>query len=214
MRLLTIIFLLVISRIAFSQILDTVTITHKYYSTTFDKTKHYPVVVKYWLTRKMYACKTKIKRTNKFMPDPTLLDDTNLKKDYTNSGYDRGHNMAAEYNSCSVVGMKECFYYSNMCPQRHSFNAGIWKTLETYTRNKAKSNDSVLVWCGSVATRGNMIGRVVVPDYCWKVIYVKKKGLMEAYSFKNDASPSRPLESYKVTVDSIYKLSGFRFERN
>ena len=29
---------------------DTVTIKHKYYTTTFSKSKHFPIVVKYWLT--------------------------------------------------------------------------------------------------------------------------------------------------------------------
>jgi endonuclease G len=54
----------------------------------------------------MYACKTKIKRTNKFTPDPAIPSETNLKKDYTRSGYDRGHNMPAEDNCCSSTGMK------------------------------------------------------------------------------------------------------------
>jgi endonuclease G len=197
---------------AFSQTPDTITVTHKFYSTTFDRTKHYPVVVKYWLTKKMYACKSKIKRTNKFTPDPALPNDTNLKKDYTGSHYDRGHNMPAEDNTCNSFGMKECFYYSNMAPQTHSLNAGAWKTLETYTRNQAKKYDSVLVWCGSVSLSNRTIGRVSVPDYCWKIIHIKKQGITEAYSFKNDTSPSQPLNSYKVSVDSIYHLSGFKYE--
>ena len=108
---------LLVGFIAFSQTPDTITVTHKYYSSTFDRTKHYPVVVKYWLTKKMYACKTKIKRTNKFTPDPIIPNETNLKKDYTGSGYDRGHNMPAEDNTCTAVGMKECFYFSNMTPK-------------------------------------------------------------------------------------------------
>jgi endonuclease G len=203
---------MLIGSVSFSQTPDTITVTHKYYSTTFDRTKHYPVVVKYWLTKKMYTCKTKIKRTNKFTPDPALPDDTNLKNDYRRSGYDRGHNMPAEDNTCSSVGMNQCFYYSNMTPQTHSLNAGPWKTLETYARKQAKKYDSVLVWCGSVSLSDSVIGRVSVPDYCWKIIYIKKLDVSEAYSFKNDISPSEPLESYKVSVDSIYHLSGFKYE--
>ena len=33
--------------LTFSQVTDTITIHHKYYSTTFSKSKHFPVVVKY-----------------------------------------------------------------------------------------------------------------------------------------------------------------------
>jgi len=120
--------------------------------------------------------------------------------------------MPAEDNTCTSTGMRECFYYSNMAPQTHSLNAGAWKTLETYARKQAKKYDSVMVWCGSVTFSDSMIGRVSVPDYCWKIIHIKKKGITEAYSFKNDTSPSRPLDSYKVSVDSIYRLSGFRYE--
>ena len=212
MRLWLLIVSMLIGSVSFSQTPDTITVTHKYYSTTFDRTKHYPVVVKYWLTKKMYSCKTKIKRTNRFTPDPAIPDDTNLKNDYRGSGYDRGHNMPAEDNTCTSVGMKQCFYYSNMAPQTHSLNAGIWKTLETYARKQAKKYDSVMVWCGSVSLTNNVIGRVSVPDYCWKVIYIKKLDVIEAYSFKNDVSPSEPLDFYKVSIDSIYHLSGFKYE--
>jgi len=165
---------LLVGSVAFGQTPDTVTVTHKYYSSTFDRTKHYPLVVKYWLTKKMYSCKTKIKRTNNFTPDPAIPAVTNLKSDYAGSGYDRGHNMPAEDNTCSAVGMKECFYYSNMTPQTHSLNAGVWKTLEIYARKQAKTYDSVMVWCGSVSLSSNTIGRVSVPDCSWKIVYVKK----------------------------------------
>ena len=212
MRLWLLVVSILIGSVSFSQTPDTITVTHKYYSTTFDRAKHYPVVVKYWLTKKMYSCKTKIKRTNKFTPDPGLPDETNLKNDYKGSGYDRGHNMPAEDNTCSPVGMKQCFYYSNMTPQTHSLNAGIWITLESYARKQAKKYDSVLVWCGSVSLTDSVIGRVAVPDYCWKIIYIKKLDVIEAYSFRNDVSPSEPLDSCKVSVDSIYNLSGFRYE--
>ena len=109
--------------------------------------------------------------------------------------------------------MKECFYYSNMAPQTHSLNAGPWKTLETYSRKQAKKYDSVMVWCGSVSLSDSVIGRVSVPDYCWKIIYIKKLDVIEAYSFRNDISPSEPLDSYKVSIDSIYHLSGIRYTK-
>ena len=196
---------------AFSQSPDTVTISHKYYSTTFSKSKHFPVVVKYWLTKKMFACKKRFKRTNKFTPDPQLLAYTKLKKDYSGSGYDQGHNMDAYDNGCDSIGMIESFYYSNMCPQTPRLNRGIWKKLEGYCRTKAKTFDSVLVWCGSVAIGKKHIGKVAVPDYCWKIIYVKKQGAIEAYSFKNDKAQAKPLSAYKVSVDSVWHLSGLRF---
>ena len=59
-----------------------------------------------------------------------------------------------------------------------------------------------------------LIGRVSVPDYCWKVLFVKATGETEADSFKNDDLPTQVLESYRVTVDSIFNLSGIHSETN
>jgi len=140
-----------------------------------------------------------------------LPDETDLKNDYKGAGYDRGNNMPAEDNTCDVDGMNECFYYSNMTPQTHSLNAGIWKMLETYTRKIAKEDDSVLVWCGSVSFSGKTIGKVSIPDYCWKIIYIQKLDSTVAFSFKNNTEKAGLLENYKVSIDSIYHLSGFKF---
>lgn len=75
------------------------------------------------MTKRMYSCETKIGRTNKFTLDPALPNDANLKNDYIGSGSDRGHKMPVEDNTCSSVGMEECFYYSNMTPQTHSLHS-------------------------------------------------------------------------------------------
>ncbi len=203
--------LAVITQICYSQ--DT-TISHTYYTTVFSESEHIPVVVKWWLTREMVSCSNRAKRTNKFTADPDLSQFTNLNKDYARSGYDRGHNLSAEDNVCSATGMKECFYYSNMCPQTPKLNRGVWKSLETYCRKLAKQNDSLLIWCGSVCTSSTSIGKdkVAVPDYCWKIVYIKKTGETQAYSFKNDISEAKPISNYEVSADSVEHLSGLKFK--
>jgi endonuclease G len=192
---------------------DTVTIRHKYYTTTFSKSKYIPIVVKYWLTKAMLSCQDRVMRTNKFKPDPFLPDYTNLDKDYHRSGYDRGHNMSGADCGCDLIGMTECFYYSNICPQTPALNRGRWKVLEEYTRRMVKVYDSVLVWCGAVASSGKQIGIFYVPDYCWKIIYIKKIGAVEAYSFKNDNNNFETPNTYKVPLDSVQKLSDLRFTK-
>jgi endonuclease G len=196
-----------------TQYSDTVTIRYKYYTTTFSKSKHIPTVVKYWLTKAMLSCQNRVKRTNRFRPDPLLPEYTNLDKDYNKSGYDRGHNLAAADCGCDSIGMIESFYYSNACPQTPSLNRGRWKALEGYTRRLVLVYDSVLVWCGAVTTSGRHIGKVAVPDYCWKIIYIKRSGAVEAYSFKNDNSHFEALDTHKVSLDSVQNLSGFFFTK-
>ena len=144
---------------------------------------------------------------------PQLPQYTDLEKDYKRSGYDRGHNMDALDNACDLTGEKESFYYSNMCPQTPRLNRGIWKSLETYCRSLSMEYDSLLIWCGSAVTTGRTIGPddVAVPDYCWKIIYIKRTGKTYAYSFRNDESKADPLPSYEVSLDSVQHLSGLKF---
>ncbi len=202
--------LIALSQISYSQ---NVTIHHAYYTTTFSESLRIPVVVKWWLTREMVSCSQHLKRTNKFTTDPQLPKYTNLNEDYTRSGYDRGHNMPAEDNACTMTGMEQCFYYSNMCPQTPKLNRGIWKKLETYTRELARQDDSVLVWCGSVVKSGHSIGpdKVAVPDYCWKILYIEHSRDTLAYVFPNIATVSGILTGFSVSVDSVEHLSGVRF---
>ena len=202
----------IVGSISHCQSHDTVTIRHKFYATTFNTSLRFPIVVKYWLTKKMQDCGKKSKRTDKFTPDPQLPEFTDLKKDYYKSGYDEGHNMDAFDNSCDSIGMIESFYFSNMSPQTHRLNAGAWKRLEEYARAKAATFDSVLIWCGSVSLKSKKhIGKVRVPDYCWKIVYTRKTGAVEAYSFKNNKVKPIALSSYKVPLDSVEHLSGLKF---
>jgi endonuclease G len=187
---------------------DTITIYHKYYTTTFSKSKHFPVVVKYWLTRSMVDCKHRYKCSNKFKPDPLIPKYTNLDKDYKKSGYDRGHQMNAYDCGCDSTAIAESFYYSNVAPHLPSLNRGIWKQLEEYPRKLVQEYDSVLLWCGSVAFHDRFIGRAVVPDYCWKIIFIKISGIVKAYSFRNDIILKRYKPSFEVSVDSIQNLTG------
>lgn len=192
-----------------------VTIKHKVYTTKFSESQRIPVVVKWWLTKAMLDCPNPMRRTNDFKPDPQLPSYTDLAKDYAKSGYDQGHNCDAADNLCDTVAEHESFYYSNMCPQTSRLNSGIWKRLEDSCRALATKYDSTLIWCGSVATSGRTIGpdKVAVPDYCWKIVYVKHKHKTMAFVFPNTTTLTGPLSNYHVTLDSVRHLSGIRFTK-
>ena len=114
-------------------------------------------------------------------------------------------------NQCDSKLLTECFYFSNMAPQYHSLNAGVWKTLEIRTRELAEQLDSVKVWCGSVG-KVSQIGEVSVPTKCWKVIYIKKTKVWEAYVFENTKEQSKKLDKLKVKLSDVEKLTGFKFK--
>jgi len=205
---------LLISIILFSIIVksqDTIRIKHTNYTTVFSKSKHYPVLVEWWITRSKIGCPTPLKRKNNFQPDPLLPNETNLKNDYVGSGVDRGHMMPASENLCQTQSIQdECFYFSNISPQYHSLNAGDWKSVETMEKEYAKKEDSVHVWCGNIGV-AKKIGKVSVPTQCWKVIYFVKTKEWMAFLFENNTSKPDGIHNNLVDKKEIEKLTGFKF---
>ena len=194
---------------------DVVVIKHTNYTTHFSKSKKYPLEVEWWITKAKVGCLTPLARKDNFKPDPQLMAETNLGADYVGSGTDRGHNMPAAENQCQTPAVQdECFYFSNMTAQYHSLNAGDWKSVEVLERQIAKDNDSVHVWCGSVGV-AKTIGadKVAVPTECWKVIYVVKTKEYLAYIFKNTTDKPTGVNSHKVLVSDVEKLTGFKFKK-
>lgn len=205
--------ILLISVLCFSSVKsqDTIRLKHTNYITVFSKSKKYPVLVEWWLTKSKVECSNKLTRKDSFQPDPLLAKETDLYEDYKNSGFDRGHMMPAAENLCQTPKvMEECFYFSNMAAQYHSLNAGDWKSVETLERELSIKSDSLKIWCGNLGEL-QKIGSVSVPMECWKVIYVKKTNQWLAFLFKNEKGKPNGYEDNVVTVEKIEKLTGFKF---
>ena len=202
--------LLLFSLVSFSQ--DTIRVIHTNYISVFSKSKRYPVLVEWWLTKSKVNCSSPLKRKDNFKPDPKLLKETDIMSDYVNSGFDRGHMCPAADNLCQTQEVQdECFYFSNMVPQPHTLNAGSWKTLETQTRIIATEKDSVHIWCGAVGSLKTFgANKVSVPTKCWKVIYIKKTKEYKSYIFPN-TSEKFELEKLEVKKEEVEKLTGFKF---
>jgi len=194
-----------------SQIQDQVVLKHTNYTSLFSKSKKYPVMVEWWLTKSMISCPTPLKRKDNFKPDPKLVKETDIGKDYVGSGTDRGHMMPAAENLCQTPTVQdESFYFSNMAAQYHSLNAGDWKSVEVLERQIASEQDSTRIWCGNVG-EVKRIGRVAVPKQCWKVIYVKRTKEWRAFLFENNTSKPDGYANNQVDVSVIEKLTGFKF---
>jgi len=191
---------------------DIVVIKHTNYTSHFSKSLKYPVEVEWYVTKAKVGCATPLARKDQFAPDPLAKTETDIVKDYVGSGTDRGHMCPAAENQCQGDQVQtECFYMSNMAPQYHSLNAGDWKSLETWERQTANDLDSVHVWAGSVGV-AKKVGTVSVPTKCWKVVHVLKTKEWLAYIFDNTTDKPTGLESHKVTVHDVEKLSGFKFK--
>lgn len=207
-----VIFLVLFVLVASAQ--DIVVLKHTNYTSHYSKSKKYPVMVEWWITKAKVGCPTPLARKDNFKPDPQLPNETNLAADYVGSGTDRGHMMPAAENLCQTPAIQdECFYFSNMAAQYHSLNAGDWKSVETMEREWAKKDDSVHVWCGNLGV-AKTIGenKVAVPTQCWKVIYFVKTKEWMAFLFDNNTSKPDGIHNNQVDIVDIEKLTGFKFK--
>jgi endonuclease G len=120
--------------------------------------------------------------------------------------------MSAEDNSCDESGMNQCFYYTNMTPQPHHFNAGVWKSLEKQEQAAAKSGTSMFIYVGSLGKAKTIgVNRVVVPKYMWKLIYYLNVHRYEAYLFPNTTTTTQPYSQYRITIAQLQQRAGIKF---
>ncbi len=193
---------------------DYVVIRHTYYTSYFSKDEHIPLVVTFKLTADMVQCsEEEHQHRGKFSEDPEQPELTNLNDDYRRSGFDRGHNMSAADNECNEQGMRECFYFSNMTPQPHSFNAGKWEDLEKQERREARTYGQIIVTVGSTGLQ-QQIGadQVEVPEHMWKVIYIPGSRIYQCYLFPDSDGVEQPLWQYKVPLETIETQAPVVFE--
>lgn len=188
-------------------------ITHAGYTVSYNPEWHIPNWVSYELTRD--ETEGKLDRSDDFEVDPKVKGVCPSNEDYKRSGYDRGHMAPAADMKWNSTVMKECFYYSNMCPQKHSLNAGRWKTLEEKVRDWAQQDSAIVIVCGPIVDKGyNTIGnaRVAVPQRFFKVILAPflKKPRAIGFIMKNEKE-ELPLSSYAVSVDRVEKITGLDF---
>ena len=155
-------------------------------------------------------------RKDSFSPDPEVRGAKAYHKDYSNSGYDRGHMAPAADMKWSETAMEESFYTSNICPQNRNLNRGDWKDLEELEREWAVKYGAVAITAGPIYTTKcpERIGahKVAVPDAFFKVLLVDYPDSPKAYGFvfKNEAG-SRKLSYYQQTVDDVERLTGMDF---
>jgi endonuclease G, mitochondrial len=184
------------------------------FSISYNEDNEQPAWVAYILTKSEIKSGSETRSEN-FRPDKNVSTGSASLKDYSGSGYDRGHMAPAADMKWSPVAMSESFLLSNMSPQDQSFNRGIWGRLEAKVRDWAVTNDSILVITGPVL-KGirKYIGenKVGVPLYYFKVIADISAPDYKVIGFilENKGS-NKDLMSYAVTVDSIEKMTGYSF---
>lgn len=206
--------LLAVSFNSYSQ--DIVKIRNLNYTSYFSKSQHIPVLVVYSLTPDMFNC-TKLKGESgiHFDTDPQLADASNLKDDYSNSLFDPAQMMAPGENNCDKDAYQESFYFTNVMPMPKNLYKELWDKLHAKEILKAKKFKKVKIFAGTVG-RNWVLGsanNVIVPEWCWKVIYIPSTDEYLCYQFHNiePYTPNDNLANHKVDINTIESLAGVHF---
>lgn len=148
-----------------------------------------------------------------FVQDPKVKTQSADWRNYKKSGYDKGHLCPAADRKSSYQAYTETFFTSNVSPQLHAFNDGVWNRLEQKTRYWAKKYGGLYVVTGGVL-KGNLktIGKekVAVPNYFYKILMTKDAKKMIGFLVPHKESDF-PLYKFVVSVDELEKMTGIDF---
>lgn len=141
---------------------------------------------------------------------------------YTRSGYDRGH-MAPNYALAVCHGeeaQRASFLMTNVVPQLHGLNAGLWKDIELRIAQRYSERYGE-VWVAngpvfSADSPARHIGpadtRVRVPDAFWIVVARRSSdGRLHAQAFlvpHREIWRDLDLSRYLVSIDEVERVTG------
>lgn len=190
-------------------------IHHDYYSLSYAEEHEQAEWVAYRLTKASLVVPN-VPRTDWFEEDLEVPSGSAHYKDYSGSGYTRGHLVPAGDMAFNEEAMEATFLMSNVSPQLRAFNNGIWKELEQQVRDWAFQYDSLFVISGPVFNDPpwHRIGKnqVTVPEAFFKIIltFTEDGPIAAGFVIPNEMSEQR-LEKYMVSIDSIESVTQIDF---
>lgn len=190
-------------------------IDHKYFKIGYSQRHKQPGWVAYLLTKEMVVNQN-AKRKDRFLEDRMVSKGTATRFDYKNSGYDKGHICPSRDMSFCQQIQDLTFLMSNICPQKHSFNAGKWLNLEEKVRQWAVENDSILIISGplldSIIETIGFENKISVPYRFYKVIIDISS---PSYKMIGFVMPNQALNHdiyyYSMSLSDVERLSKFVF---
>lgn len=158
-----------------------------------------------------------VRDNESFNPDPMVKTGSASPLDYRNSGYDRGHLIPSADRKATERQQAETFYMSNISPQVHRMNAGIWESAERRVRGWANYFGRVWVVTGPCLKPMPKLrigdNQVAVPDKFYKIVLVlnpDRSFRMIGFVIPNEAT-KKSLASFVTPVDDIEDLTGIDF---
>jgi len=141
------------------------------------------------------------------------------ERDYTGTGYDRGHLVPSADRVGSQDENDATFRMSNIAPQTPRLNRVLWNNLEQEIRRMTQRFDTLWIVTGGELKPGlPRIGApgIGVPEYFFKALLAKSGNHYQAiaFAFPNAEEIEGTFWDYAVSVDEAEKLSGNDFFPN
>lgn len=188
-------------------------IVHDFYSLSYSEKHEQAEWVAYEL-KKEHLSKNEFKRPF-FEEDRKVKSSSADWRNYKKSGYDRGHLCPAGDRRFTYQAFEETFLTSNITPQNHEFNSGIWNYLEQKIRYWAKAYDGVYIITGGILSEDlPTIGyeHISVPKQFYKIVFNNSSTNPKMIAFLIPHKDTKtPLKNFVVPVDEIEKLTGIDF---
>jgi endonuclease G len=155
---------------------------------------------------------------------PSFKPDTSVRSavtaDYTNSGFDRGHMAPDADFSVDAEVLALTYFMSNIAPQYHRFNAGVWLRLEDRGRALSKQYGKVLIVSGVIydnigdnVIRGSK-NQITIPQAFYKIfVYiVNDEMVFEGYIVPHLDETVRTYDQYFALPEEIEAQGYMRLE--
>jgi endonuclease G len=166
-------------------------------------------------------------RQNNFRSDDDLPGDVFrvAPKDYSKSGYDKGHMCPSAQRTATVETNSLTFLMTNMQPQVHALNGGPWSRLESFERKLAdEQNKDVYIVAGGIfdAKPRRTEHKIAIPRANFRITLVLDHGQelsdvttdtpLYAVEMPNDDTASdHKWTDFRVKVDRIERDTGYDF---
>ena len=175
-----------------------------------------PKMVVYQINRDLMDRYNLPRKHLRFRPDYQLQTKCrSYPRDYSHTGYDRGHLAPNAIFDYSRAVQKESFLMSNIAPQKPKLNRKLWAKIERFTRFQARKYGKISVItgvCGSAGTLGKNKHNVNIPKWWYKILFLPN-GKTIGFLAPNRSIENTRAKKYLTEVEKIEKKCDFYLMR-
>lgn len=160
-----------------------------------------------------------VERPQRAFHDDEDVDNCTHYWEYNNSrAYNRGHLCPAGDNKWDKDAMYDSFLMTNVLPQHHSLNSGVWNDIEIQCREWARNEGDIYIVSGPIfyenrkgepKTLGK--NKIPIPDAFFKVV-MSNRGSGKGIGFVcENHYCGNNMNDFVVNIDDVEQITGIDF---